>query len=81
MANQIKIPKEIAESVNKIKYTAPDGRHCEVDFMCSQQKDGSYLMDEQSYLFTKDFPEVKAVFEKIDFENFDRITLEQIDLK
>lgn len=81
MKNLIKIPKEIAKSIGIIKYTTTDGRNCEINPFCSEQKTGEYLMDEDTYKKALEIPEVKVVFEKIDFNVLERIAKEEIDLK
>lgn len=78
MGKLIKIPKEVAV-VGKISYII-DGRNCEIEFN-NEQKDGSFLMDENVYFSVKDIPEVKLAFRDIDFESFARITIDQIDNK
>lgn len=76
----IKIPKSSAEIIGRISYVK-DGISCEINPFCSEQMDGCYLMDEQTYLSVKDIPEVKAQFDQVDFNSFERITEAQIDLK
>lgn len=73
MANQIKIPKEIAESTNRIQYVE-NNCNCEIDLLCVLI-DEYYLIDESFYLSVNGIPEVKAVFDTIDFDSFERIDI------
>lgn len=70
-----KIPKEVAESIGKIKYTI-DGRMCEIDPFCSEQKTGEFLITEETAKLINLYKE-----EKIDFDKFVKITEKEIDLK
>lgn len=76
----IKIPLEVSKEVNRIRYTK-DGCICEIDLRCSEQTDGTFLIDERTYLSAIDTPEAVKIFEQYDFKSFQRITEKEIDLK
>lgn len=82
METLIKIPAEEAQSIGKIDYIDPlTGCPCQIDPFTSEQKDGNYLMDETTYKQAIKIEELKPIFEKIDFDSFEKITEKEIDLK
>lgn len=82
MEELIKISKEVAASINRLTYVDPiTGCSCEINPLVGEQKDGAYLMDKKTYLKAMEVSGVKEIFEKIDFNSFEKITKEESDLK
>lgn len=80
MGKLIKISKEVAESIGIVKFRK-NNYDCEFNPFCSEQKDGSFLVDEDALSWAKELEEVKLVLDKVDFTKMAVITEKEIDLK
>lgn len=76
----IEIPASVSKELISIKYVK-DGCNCEVDLRCSEQKSGNFLIDERTYLSACESQEAKKILDQYEFEKFNKITKDQVDLK